>query len=304
MGQTALRRINPLRAVTAWKRSGAPASDLLPVVFLGFLSNAFLAIGVLLHLSRRQPTPKLDPTKTTLVKNESTPSQKNVIDNYNSEGKNYDHIRYGRTRGGRFFSEVELKETLLMMKAGNVLHVGTATGRVSADLVSKGFDYVGLELSNVMARITKEKLSGSAHLVQADAEHLPFKKNTFDNVVSVRSFHFMPDPGRFLRDANMVLKPSGRIIVSFEKKVRGREAFRKIMNLPPSKAKRIYYSNGQAVHLMQNAGFSTLHVGNVTKLPLLAYWRTNHEKTLRRIHPRIPSFFGTVGVVVGSKGAD
>jgi glycosyltransferase involved in cell wall biosynthesis len=48
------RRINPLRVVAAWKRSDAPASDLLPVVLLGFLSNAFLIIGVLLNLSRRR----------------------------------------------------------------------------------------------------------------------------------------------------------------------------------------------------------------------------------------------------------
>ncbi len=48
------RRINPLRVVAAWKRSDAPSSDLLPVVLLGFLSNAFLMIGILLNLSARQ----------------------------------------------------------------------------------------------------------------------------------------------------------------------------------------------------------------------------------------------------------
>jgi glycosyltransferase involved in cell wall biosynthesis len=52
----ALKRLNPLRVVAAWKRSSAPASDLLPVVLLGFLSNAFLLIGVLLNPSRRQAT--------------------------------------------------------------------------------------------------------------------------------------------------------------------------------------------------------------------------------------------------------
>jgi len=54
----AFRRINPLRVVAAWKRSDAPASDLLPAVLLGFLSDAFLMIGVLLNLSARKETPK------------------------------------------------------------------------------------------------------------------------------------------------------------------------------------------------------------------------------------------------------
>ena len=84
----AFRRISPLRVVAAWKKSNAPASDLLPVVLLGFLSNAFLMIGFLLNLNRRQGTQKVDLRQTALTRNKATPSKKNVIDNCNKEGKN------------------------------------------------------------------------------------------------------------------------------------------------------------------------------------------------------------------------
>jgi len=53
-----LKRINPLRAVGAWKKSHARGSDLLQVVLLGFLSNAFLAVGVLLNLNASKGTRK------------------------------------------------------------------------------------------------------------------------------------------------------------------------------------------------------------------------------------------------------
>src|SRR5207249_7402558 len=134
---------------------------------LGILSAVRQRVSILLHLrsqvgSGRGGSKRLG--EAALVEGKVAPSKGNVIDNYDREGKNYDAIRYGRTKGGRFFSEIELGETLLMMKRGNVLHVGTATGRVSSHLISKGFDYVGLELSQVMARITKEKLDGSAHI--------------------------------------------------------------------------------------------------------------------------------------------
>jgi GT2 family glycosyltransferase len=46
-----LSRINPLRTVSAWKKSDAHGSDLILVVFLGFLSNISLALAAL--LSRR-----------------------------------------------------------------------------------------------------------------------------------------------------------------------------------------------------------------------------------------------------------
>src|SRR5438034_6161452 len=184
----ALKRLNPLRVVAAWKRSNAPASDLLPVVLLGFLSNAFLLIGILFNPGRRQAKPKVNSKLTDLMEMRATPSKRNVIDNYNSEGKNYDNIRYGRTKGGKFFSDIELHKTLELIKGTKVLHVGTATGRVSAHLVSSGFDYVGVELSGVMARLTKEKLGDTGDVIQADAEHLPFTADAFDDVVSVRSF--------------------------------------------------------------------------------------------------------------------
>jgi len=198
------------------------------------------------------------------MRNKATPSKKNVIDNYNREGKNYDNIRYGRTKGGRFFSEIELRKTLAMVKGDKVLHVGTATGRVSTYLVSSGFDYVGLELSKVMVRITRERLKGAGDVVQADAEHLPFKPSVFDDVVSVRSFHFLPHPEIFLNEANRVLKRTGRVTVSFEKNVPGR---------------------------------------NVTKLPLLLYWRSKDDRILKELHGKIPSVMGTVGMVVGSKAS-
>lgn len=297
----ALKRINPLRVVAAWKKSDVPASELLPVVFLGFLSNAFLVIGVLLNLNRRESTPKAARVQTALTNHKMAPNKKNVIDNYNNEGKNYDNIRYGRTKGGKFFSEIELRKTLEQVKGNKVLHVGTATGRVSAYLVSSGFDYVGVELSGVMAGIAKEKLDGAGDVVQADAEHLPFAANSFDDIVSVRSFHFLPHPEVFLDEAHRVLRGSGRVTVSFEKSVRGREIFRKLMSLPPSNAERTYYSNLQVALMMRRARFEALYSGNVTKLPLLLYWRTKDDRMLKGLHDKIPSLLGTVGMVVGSK---
>jgi len=158
-----------------------------------------------------------------------------------------------------------------------------------------------VELSGVMARITKEKLGGAGDVIQADAEHLPFTADAFDDIVSVRSFHFLPHPEEFLDEAHRVLKETGRVTVSFEKNVRGRETFRRIMNLPPSNAKRTYYTNPQVALMLRKARFEALFVRNVTKLPLLLYWRSNDDRVLKGLHGRIPSFMGTVGMVVGSK---
>src|SRR5205807_4476451 len=64
-----LKRMNPLRVVTAWRKSGAAGSDLLAIVLFGFLSNAFLTIGILLNLTRRKAPLNVDPALTARMKN-------------------------------------------------------------------------------------------------------------------------------------------------------------------------------------------------------------------------------------------
>src|SRR5437016_7330937 len=58
-----LSRINPLHTVSAWKKSDARSSDLILVVFLGFLSNISLALAALLiHRSREVPVRHSHPS--------------------------------------------------------------------------------------------------------------------------------------------------------------------------------------------------------------------------------------------------
>jgi len=228
-------------------------------------------------------------------------SKKDVMRVYDMEGKDYDNIRYGRTLGGKFFSEIELSSTLNRLGPGNVLHIGTATGRVGKYLTGKHVDYVGLELSKEMAKITKERLNGVGLIVRGDAEHLPFRPGTFENVVCVRSFHFFPNPIGFLKEAHQALKTEGTIIISFEKRVPGRHFFERIKALPTPLTKRNYYSNREATRMVESSGFQSSFTANVTKLPLLVYWRMKSDRILRRVHGRLPSTLGTVGLVVGHK---
>ncbi len=48
-----LKRLNPFRTVSGWKNSVTRDSDLLPIVLLGFLSDVFLVIGLMLSVTAR-----------------------------------------------------------------------------------------------------------------------------------------------------------------------------------------------------------------------------------------------------------
>lgn len=49
-----LKRLNPFREAQAWKKSNTRGPDLLPIVFLGLLSDFFLATGILLNVGRQR----------------------------------------------------------------------------------------------------------------------------------------------------------------------------------------------------------------------------------------------------------
>jgi SAM-dependent methyltransferase len=77
-------------------------------------------------------------------------------------------------------------------------------------LAKLGFRYSGLEISDSMVETTKLRIaheSAEADVVQADGENPPFRASTFDNVSCARSYHFLPRPELFLRNAFNVLKP-------------------------------------------------------------------------------------------------
>src|SRR5207237_7425603 len=112
---------------------------------------------------------------------------------------------------------LEGEDGLVWLKRSTDLEVGPATGRFSEMLPNHGFEYYGIEISKKMARYAANRRNDRlGHVVQGDGEYLPFKPSSFENVLSVRSFHFLPDPDRFVRESFDALVPGGRLVASFE----------------------------------------------------------------------------------------
>ncbi len=164
--------------------------------------------------------------------------------------------------------------------------MGTATGRFVSYLSKLGFHYTGLEISDLMVEATKTRISREAvvaDIIQADGENPPIRPSSFDNVLSVRSFHFFPEPDKFLKSAYEILRPGGRVIASFELHSRLRHPSQLLRILPEPLPRRNFYVTSE--------------------LPLLGYWRLISPLVplLRKTHARLPNVLGTVGLVVGEK---
>lgn len=81
-----------------------------------------------------------------------------------------DAIIYGKLR-------TFLRKSLL-------LDVGSGTGALLQYLTIKPENYVGVDISKKMCQIAKNKFP-SFSFVLADGAYLPFRKNSFENVVSL-----------------------------------------------------------------------------------------------------------------------
>lgn len=75
-----------------------------------------------------------------------------------------------------------------------VLDLPCGTGRLTRLLVDAGFDYTGVDQSEAMLTVAREKVVGrpGVRLMTGDATRLPFEDASFDAVVCVRFLNLFP----------------------------------------------------------------------------------------------------------------
>ena len=94
-----------------------------------------------------------------------------------------------------------------------VLDIGCGTLLLEERLQSSGCQVVGLDLTDAMLRLGREKrLPNVRALVNGDAETLPVRDSTFDIVVSCYVPKYV-DLEKFTAEVARVAKPGGRIVM-------------------------------------------------------------------------------------------
>ena len=98
-----------------------------------------------------------------------------------------------------------------------LLDIGAGTGRLGRSFVEAGDDYVAADLSFGMLREFMRKAHdgrcGTALLVQANGEQLPFRDGSFDAVMLVHIFGGTQGWRRLVGEARRVLRQSGVLLM-------------------------------------------------------------------------------------------
>lgn len=92
-----------------------------------------------------------------------------------------------------------------------ILDVATGTGLVAAQLVRRGADVVGLDQSQDMLAVARDRLGDRVTFVRGEAERLPFADGEFDALTFTYLLRYVDDREATMRELARVVRPGGRI---------------------------------------------------------------------------------------------
>lgn len=97
-----------------------------------------------------------------------------------------------------------------------VLDAGCAAGALSNELAGRGAEIVGVDASERMIAIARERLEGKGLFAIADLERpMPFLADaSFDLVTASLVLHYLRDWRMPLTEFRRVLRPSGRLVIT------------------------------------------------------------------------------------------
>ena len=108
-------------------------------------------------------------------------------------------------------------DTVRTGQGKRVLDIGFGTGVLACRLYSDGYDITGIDFSNRMIEIAREKMP-SVRLIRHDfSEGLPahLKDEKFDAIICTYAIHHLDDAAKisFLKELQLHLNPCGRIYI-------------------------------------------------------------------------------------------
>jgi ubiquinone/menaquinone biosynthesis C-methylase UbiE len=124
----------------------------------------------------------------------------------------------GRTPIAHFFNTrlKRVNDQLAVSDAGRILDVGCGPGKIGTLFRNRPIEYHGIDISEHMLAQSSAEFARDPHyrFFMAKAECLPFRDGSYDTVLCLGAFEYIPDGLLALRELARVVKHGGTIILS------------------------------------------------------------------------------------------
>jgi ubiquinone/menaquinone biosynthesis C-methylase UbiE len=148
-------------------------------------------------------------------------SKNQVTEYYSKISTNYDRLRYG-TDKSRIISELQITWFIdnLGTEPLTSIEIGCGTGRLTQVLASQQNSLVAIDGSSKMIKLNKKVIGetmykNTVQYIVCDASHLPFRDESFSNVVGSRVFWHVLDYNRAFRESMRITKPNGQLLFDY-----------------------------------------------------------------------------------------
>ena len=152
--------------------------------------------------------------------------KRKVMQSYDVTSEIYEK-RYGEEQQRKY------KKALEKVSASDkaLLDVGCGSGLFFREVAKDATVVVGVDISSKLLLKAKKQARGfpNAFVLQADADHLPFKKESFNGGFAFTVLQNMPNPNKTLVELERVIKREGRVVVTGLKKAFPLEKFMDIL---------------------------------------------------------------------------
>lgn len=117
------------------------------------------------------------------------------------------------------YLQASVRETLKRLPRSqglSILDLGCGTGALLAALAAENRNYrlCGIDTTEAMLQIARNRLPDSVELHHAAAEAPPFPDRSFDVIVSTSVWHYLDRPEEALARARRILRPGGLVTIT------------------------------------------------------------------------------------------
>jgi ubiquinone/menaquinone biosynthesis C-methylase UbiE len=137
-------------------------------------------------------------------------------------------MRYAEEQAAKYKAAIE---SLNINPDSKVLDVGCGTGLLFSKVAAEAQTVVGVDISSELLRQARERARKfrNVHLVQADADHMPFISNNFNVVFAFTVLQNMPKPLETLREIKRNTTRDASVVVTGLKKIFSLKAFQALL---------------------------------------------------------------------------
>jgi ubiquinone/menaquinone biosynthesis C-methylase UbiE len=149
--------------------------------------------------------------------------KRSVANRYNITSTSYDE-QYAQEQTAKYQTA---QKTLNQSQYRIILDVGCGSGLFFSHVADKAQTVVGVDFSRklLLKAKTHAKQFSNVHVVQADADHLPFKTVLFDVIFAFTMLQNMPAPKKTLLEFKHQINRDGKLVVTGLKKAFALTAF-------------------------------------------------------------------------------